>query len=64
MQESFSGGLGLMDLEQLQLEKAGLVIKLAGRDHELAKFLHKRREVVQVKPMSIYNPDVQIWHST
>lgn len=53
-----------MDLEQLQLEKAGLVIKLAGRDHELAKFLHKRREVVQVKPMSIYNPDVQIWHST
>ena len=48
MQESFSGGLGLVDLEQLQLEKAGLGIKLAARDHEMFKFLHKRREVVQV----------------
>ena len=48
VQESFSGGLGLLDLEQLLLEKAGLGIKLAGRDHERARFMQKRRDTVQV----------------
>ena len=57
MQESFSGGLGLMDLEQLQLEKAGLGIKLAARDHEITKFRQKRCEVVQVwAPCAVHRP--------
>ncbi|KAK9797093.1 hypothetical protein WJX73_009503 [Symbiochloris irregularis] len=47
-QEVGSGGIGALDLEQLQLEKASLSVRLASREHEMGKFLAKRREAVQI----------------